>query len=299
MKEFDLIAKIKKQIPRRFQGKLGIGDDTEIFFESGGQSFIVTSDALVENVDFRKTTATPEQVGRKALAVNLSDLAAMGANPVGFTVTIGLPRGYGEKWVRRFYKGMMPLAKTFHVPCLGGDFSRSKTFFVSIAMIGKVLSREIVLRKGARPGDLMVVTGKLGGSIAGHHFDFTPRIREARFLAQNFHPTSMIDVSDGLIQDLKHILETSKVGAAVDLDAIPVLKEAKGLTSALSDGEDFELLFTISKGKKSRLEKAWKRKFPNVKLSWIGKIEKGKGVRWMRGGRPVSFSLKKEGFQHF
>ena len=210
--------------------------------------------------------------GRKALAINLSDLAAMGAEPTAFLIALGISSSMKKSWILRFYKGMMDLAKQYNVKCVGGDITRAKEFFVSITLIGQAKQEEIIRRAGARNGDWIAVTGNLGGSILKHHYSFEPRIKEARFLTTQFRPTSMIDISDGFLQDLEHILKASGVSAEIHLDKIPVSQDARNLESALTGGEDFELLFTMPQNTKSALEKVWAKKFPKVQLSWVGKI---------------------------
>jgi thiamine-monophosphate kinase len=193
---------------------------------------------------------------------------------------------------------------------VGGDFSGSKEFFASVTIFGEVSPHHLVKRSGATQGDWIAVTGALGGSILKHHYDFTPRIQESLFLASHITPTAMIDISDGLVQDLSHILKASGAGAILDLDHIPVSQDArklsrgskeKALERALSDGEDFELLFTVPPWQKMMLEKSWAKQFPKVLLTWIGKIEgKGPKISWRRNGEKVLLpKLARKGFSHF
>ncbi len=308
--EFALIDWIRKKIPQKLQGPYGIGDDTAILpFKNNGE-LLFTADTLVENVDFVLKKAKPELVGRKALAVNLSDMAAMGGKPFACLISLGIPPSMNEAWIQKFYSGLLPLAQKYQTLCAGGDISRAKEFFVSIALLGWSPKKKAVERNGARPGDVLLVTGKLGGSILGKHFSFEPRLREAQFLIQNFHPTAMIDISDGLLQDLEHILKESKVGTSVELSAVPVSSDAKKLAKgnpvralehALSDGEDFELLFTIPSKEESKLQKLWKKTFPGVSLSRLGRIQSGKPrVDWLRNGKPAAAPLiRHKGYSHF
>lgn len=267
----------------------------------------------MEGIDFRirgKERASPEQIGHKALAVNLSDIAAMGGKPLAFVAAIGIPKRFSQAWIERVARGMISLARQFKICWVGGDISRSDKFFVSIALLGEGETREIVSRKGAKPGDLIYVTGKLGGSIQRKHLVFTPRIREGRYLAGGIHPNAMIDLSDGFIQDLGHILSSSHVGARVTLDQIPISEaardrakgsEKKALMFALSDGEDFELLFTVARNKSERLEKSWARQFPAIPLTRVGEITFRSGrIEWARSGKSVSkLWFRKKGFAHF
>lgn len=324
MDEFAFIEHLRKKVPASRKVCVGIGDDAAALSISKGKQLVVSTDVIVENVDFKIKKGvrphfpikgpdpflSPEIIGRKALAVNLSDIAAMGAKPTAFVISVGKPSYATASWLKRFYKGLLTLARQYGVICIGGDFSKSKEFFVSITIFGEALPHQIVKRSGARQGDWIGVTGALGGSRLRHHYDFTPRIREGLFLSSNITPTAMIDISDGLVQDLSHILKASKVGAVLDLDKIPVSSDAekmarrnvsKALERALSDGEDFELLFTVSSREKRVLEKQWKKRFPRVPLTWIGKIEgKVPVICWRRKGKAVPApKLSQKGFSHF
>ena len=310
MDEFAFIEYLKKKIQGSGHVSVGIGDDAAVLSVAKGKRLVVSTDVIVENVDFKIKALSPEKIGRKALAVNLSDIAAMGASPAAFVISVGKPSYVSASWLKRFYKGLLALAKQYNVVCIGGDFSKSKEFFASVTIFGEAVPHQILKRSGARVGDRIAVTGALGGSLLRHHYDFTPRVHEGLFLAERFTPTAMIDVSDGLVQDLSHILKASKVGAVLDLDNIPVSADArkmaegdrdKALVQALSDGEDFELLFTASPRQKTLLEKFWKKKFPKVSLTWIGRVEgKAPMIRWARNGKKVAApKLSRKGFAHF
>lgn len=309
--EFKLIENLKKLIGRKLQGPLGIGDDAAILPEiAKGRQWILSTDVLVEEVDFRLGKLPPEMAGRKALAINLSDIAAMGGIPSAFVVSLGIPPSFRENWIRRFYRGMMRLARQSKTACIGGDISRAREFFASIAILGHVKKNQGVTRRGAKRGDLIFVTGKLGGSILGRHYQFTPRLSEAGFLCDFFRPTAMMDISDGFIQDLGHILKDSGIGARLDLARIPVSKDArrlarrnsqKALRHALTDGEDFELLFTLPRRLGFWLEKKWKKRFPRVALSRIGEIisQKEKLIYEYDGKKIKPPRFLKKGFSHF
>ncbi len=305
--EFLLLEKIRAQVPLRLREQGRLRDDTAILTEKAG-TFLLTTDALIEGVDFLRTTP-PELVGRKALAVNLSDIAAMGGLARSFTVALGLPARLNARWVARFYNGLLKWARHFNVTCAGGDISSAKEIMVSVTVLGRAAGAAVVRRSGARPGDWIGVSGRLGGSILGHHLRFKPRVQEGRCLARA-GARAMIDVSDGFLQDLGHILKESKAGARLELSAIPVspdaLKKARGdarqaLDYALSDGEDFELIFTLPPQKAVALARAWPKKFPRVKLSWVGKVTVETGqIRWQQHGRACAAPrLKKKGYQHF
>ncbi len=306
--EFKLIEWIRLNAPAPRSG-VGIGDDAALISFSGNKDVAVTTDAIVEDVDFLRRELPPRLAGRKALAVNLSDLAAMGAQPESFVLTLGIPKDMKTRWVQEFCLGVFSLARRYGAACIGGDLSSSRRFFASITLLGRVEKKKALLRSGAHPGDLLFVTGSLGGSILGHHAAFEPRIKEGLFLAQNIRPTALMDVSDGLVQDLGHLLKASRCGASLYLENIPVSKDAfklakgvkaRALQHALSDGEDFELLFSIPGRQKAKLEQQWKKKFPSTSLSLIGRIEKGHAVCWLREGKPDRrFHVEKKGYQHF
>jgi len=310
MSEFEIIKMIQNVIPKNMQGVPGIGDDTAVLRVDSKTSYLFTTDVIVEGVDFIMGELSPDWVGRKALAVNISDIAAMGGEPQACVVSLGIPSRLSANWIRHFYSGLIRLAGNYKTACVGGDISRSKQFFASVALIGKAKPSEIILRQGAKDGDWIGVTGGLGGSILGHHYQFRPRVAEAQFLVHSCKPSSMIDISDGFLQDLDHLLARSKIGAQLFSEQIPVspaaLKLAKGNVSkafehALTDGEDFELLFTVSSERKKQLEKMWSRHFRKTPLSWVGRLRKSlRGVEWFQEGRKIRPpKLKKKGFSHF
>ncbi len=321
LSEFKLIERLKKIIPRKIQGLIPIGDDTGLVPGVGGSQWLFTTDVIVEGVDFIHGQVKPEMAGRKTVAVNLSDIAAMGGTPAAFVAALGIPKGFPESWIEKFYQGMILIARKHRTLFVGGDISRSKDFFASISMLGHAPAKGPVLRSGARAGDWIGVTGTLGGSILKHHCAFEPRIPEACFLAENIRPHAMIDISDGFAQDLGHILKASSVGAIIEINDIPISKDVfklsphptplpkrgrgqgegvkMALKHALSDGEDFELLFTMGQAGKRKLEKVWRKKFPRTRLSWIGRIQKEKGIRWLDHAKPVRLPFKTTGFRHF
>jgi thiamine-monophosphate kinase len=278
--EFDYIAWIRDRITRSPRVPLGPGDDTALVTFPAPGECLVTVDMLMEGVDFTFPPATPRQAGRKALAVNLSDLAAMAGRPVAWLASVALPRSHGLSLGRELFEGMHELARAFDVPLAGGDTNTwNGPLVISITALGEPTGRGPVLRGGALPGDWIMVTGELGGSLAGRHLDFTPRVHEAMALhgAATLH--AMIDLSDGLASDLRHILEESHVGAILDEAAIPVSASAlaarDGRTSlehALGDGEDFELLFTVSPEEGRAL---LARRPCDVRLTHVGEIISG------------------------
>ena len=305
MNEFELIAKLTKSLPVNENVLTGAGDDCAVLdFGLPGKLFLFKTDAVVEGVHFTKDTP-PEKIGRKALARCLSDIAAMAGTPSAALVTIGLPEKFEPGFVAKIYDGLNATAKQHDVAIVGGETtSNPERIFISIALLGTVLREKQVLRSGAKVGDAIFVTGELGGSLAEKHLEFEPRLAEARWLAGHFSIHAMIDLSDGLAGDLRHILKASGVGAELLKSAIPVSRSAKlqaqkkpPFTAALTDGEDFELLFTVASRDAVKLLDAWKRKFPKLKLTCIGKIVAGDGVilRDKAGAR----KLDTHGYVHF
>jgi thiamine-monophosphate kinase len=219
---------------------------------------VVTVDLLTDQVDFRLDEVDARRVGRKALAVNLSDLAAMAARPLAGVIAVALPRRDGLRLALELYEGMLPLAERFDLAIAGGDTnSWDGPLVISVTLIGAVTERGPLCRGGARPGDRILVTGALGGSILGRHFDFMPRVDEALALHERYELHAGIDISDGLSIDLAHLAQESGCGVVVDLDTVPVADAAEELAEqtgdgrtaldhALSDGEDFELLLAAA-----------------------------------------------------
>ena len=301
--EFSLIDHIKSWLPRaKAPVVAGIGDDAAVFSISPSCYQLLTIDTIVEDIDFKKNQAAPEEIGRKALAINLSDIAAMGGVPKLAVVSLTLPKKTSIRFVKGFYRGMLRLANQFRVSIVGGDLSGGAKISSSVALLGESEKRHTVFRKGAKSGDWVGVTGRLGGSILGKHLNFTPRVREGAFLARQ-GVSSMIDISDGLWQDLGHLTTESGFSFMIEPSQIPVssaaLKEARGnrdkaLLHALYDGEDFELLFTVPKKRFLSLKRAWRRRF-SVPLTVIGKVvSRGTARR-----APTRLFPKRLGFQHF
>lgn len=276
--EFQLIDRFRS-LAVQGQGVLtGIGDDCAIVRWGASQIGLVTTDMLLEGVHFDFATATPRQVGRKAMGVNLSDLAAMAGRPQYAVVSLGMHRRHDAVLVEELFAGMQELAADFETSIVGGDTNAwDGPLVINVTLIGEPHARGSILRSGAQPGDWIFVTGELGGSILGHQFSFVPRVREAQHLMEHASLHSMLDVSDGLVADLYHILEESHCGAVLFADRIPVSAAARELANlhqpsvepttsvdqlhglspalrhALSDGEDFELLFTVSPEDGARL----------------------------------------------
>jgi len=309
MNEFELIAKLTKNLPANENVLTGAGDDCAVLdFGSPEKLFLFKTDAIVEGFHFTKETP-PEKIGRKALARNLSDIAAMAGTPNAALVTIALPENFDAEFVEKIYDGLNSIAKKSGVAIVGGETTKNpERILISIALLGTVPRGKQILRSGAKVSDAIFVTGELGGSLTEKHLEFEPRLAEARWLAEHFPVHAMIDLSDGLAGDLRHILKAGGVGAELLKSAIPISREAKlaarksssaksALAAALTDGEDFELLFTVASNDAVKLLDAWKKKFPKLKLSCIGKIVSGDGI--LIRDKSGSHKLNAHGYVHF
>jgi thiamine-monophosphate kinase len=309
MNEFELISRLTQSLPANSNVVVGAGDDCAVLdLGVPDQLILFKTDAVVEGVHFTRETS-PEKIGRKALARCLSDIAAMAGTPTAALVTIALPADFDADFITGIYGGLNALAQQYQVAVVGGETTTNPgRMLISIALLGTVPRGKQVLRGGARPGDAIFVTGELGGSLAGKHLDFEPRLAEASWLAQHFTVHAMMDLSDGLAGDLRHILRASGVGAELLKSAVPISRAAKvrakespdaqpAFAAALGDGEDFELLFTLPARNAVKLLDAWKKEFPGLKLSCIGKIIAGEGIRLRDkiGSRP----LNGQGYVHF
>ena len=235
---------------------LGPGDDAAIVEWGIHQAdCVVTTDMLLEGSCFRLAEAGPIRVGRKSMAVNLSDIAAMAAKPIAAVVSVGLPRHGGRQLAEKLFRGMEDVASLFGVPIVGGDTNSWKgPLAISVTILGEVNERGAVRRDGARPGDWLLTTGALGGSILGKHLDFLPRIPEALEIHRLAPIHAMMDISDGLARDLHQICRASRCGAVIHGPSVPLTNAAKKLAletgkspldHALGDGEDFELLIAM------------------------------------------------------
>jgi thiamine-monophosphate kinase len=260
MGEFDFIRWLRERTPTDPRVLVGPGDDAAVLAATH-TPLLVTTDMLMDGVDFRLEDVDPVRVGRKAMGVNLSDLAAMGAKPLAAVVSVALPRSAGTSLAKQLHAGLAEMAAQHDCPIVGGDTnSWDKPLVISVTAFGVPGPQGPILRSGARPGDWLVVTGALGGSILGRHLDVTPRIAEAIELQRNARLHAMIDISDGLAADVHHLVEESGCGLVLDADSIPIHDDARRMNDgrspldhALSDGEDFELAFAVSPEDGARL----------------------------------------------
>lgn len=309
MTEFELIARLTRDLPGNASVVAGPGDDCALLdLGVPGRWLVFKTDAVVEGAHF-EGSAMPEQVGHKALGRVLSDFAAAAATPTAALVTVGLPRAFDPAWVERAYQGLGALARKWDVAIVGGETTVNPGgILISVAAVGTVARERVVRRGGARVGDAIFVSGELGGSRLGRHLTFEPRLAEARWLTSRFRVHAMIDLSDGLAGDLRHLLQASGVGAEVLQEAIPIRREARiqaragdgakpPLLAALTDGEDFELLFTVAGADAVPVLDGWREHFPEVRLSCVGRITAEAGVRLR--DRQGMRELPGHGYRHF
>ncbi len=310
MGEFELIKKIRTSFPAP-DGILGIGDDCSVIPQRDGTDTLVSTDMLMEGVHFLFDDISPEQLGWKSAAVNLSDIAAMGGRPTGSFLSIAIPGSVSGDWVEGFINGYRDISGRFGVPLLGGDTSGSSGgICISVTVLGECIHGGAILRSGAKPGDILCVTGTLGDSAAGlkailegrrrdgavesliyAHYHPVPEVEGGLSLASTGLVSSMMDISDGVASDIRHIMEESGVGAKIHTDRIPLSEDLlkacslfgwDPLSLALEGGEDYHLLFTCPSS--SELP---------VKHTVIGEITDTGRLEWSGSGRNY------QGFRHF
>jgi len=273
--EEELLTLIKRELPPVAPGVItGIGDDCAVISPTGrgGALELLKTDALVEGVHF--VPGTPlDKVGWKALCRALSDIASMGGSPLHALITVAAPATWSTGAWRALYRGIGKAARQFGVSVVGGETVRSPgPLFLSIALTGSVPKRNRKLRSGAKPGDLICVTGKLGGSFkSGRHLNFHPRVAEGRWLGGEAAVTAMMDLSDGLGSDLPKLAAESHCSFRIASDSIPLHKECS-LGEGLSDGEDYELLVTVNPRLWPSLQSRWVQASPRLALTPIGVI---------------------------
>jgi thiamine-monophosphate kinase len=300
--EFDLIDAFLKPFPRGSGVRVGPGSDSAAVSVSPGMQLVATTDAVTEGVHFDLRRFSPEDVGWKSLAVNLSDLAAAGARPRWFLCALGVPKSSRAGQIaRRISRGMAPLARRTSCALVGGNVTRASEWSVTITALGE--ARRALTRTGARPGDALVVVGALGDAAAGlrpypspvavrAQRRPTPLVREGQIAAA--YASAAIDVSDGFLQDLGHLCEQSTVGAVVECSALPLGKAARalpdGMELALGGGEDYALLLAVPRRKLARLR-------ARLRCAEVGRIIRGRGVQLTELGQPRPLP-RRAGFDH-
>jgi len=313
LKEKSLIARLRKRAPSGGAVITGIGDDAAVLRIPRSHQALVTTDFSLEGIHFRREWHPPEVIGHRSLTRGLSDIAAMGGQPIAAFLSLALPPSLPQAWVDRFLNGLLKLAKTFKVSLAGGDTSESPAgVLIDIVVVGSVARGQAILRSAARAEDRIYVTGTLGGSAAAlsllcsgrklregdfpQHFRPMPRIPVGRILGRKAIPSAMIDLSDGLSSDLAHICSESGVGAEIETEAIPVARWGKPVTPVdpkfvLHGGEDYELLFTAPPGRRVP------RRIAGIPITAIGHIRTKRGIFLMTQGKRVE--LTPQGWQHF
>ena len=302
LSETELIQRLTQDLPADSSVLTGPGDDCAVLDWSGSKLLFKT-DAIVEGIHFERDTP-PEAIGRKALARALSDIAAMAGTPTHALITLGFHAEMEPSLIEAVYQGLRDCAREHHVNIVGGETTSLSQLTLSISLIGK--TSKPILRTGSAVGDAIFVSGELGGSLAGHHLNFTPRLKEARWLSDQDIVHAMIDLSDGLATDLRHLL-SDQTGAELLTRALPIRRAAKerardnpsgktALLAALTDGEDYELLFTVSSKDAVPLLDGWKSAFPETPLHCIGKItdQPGIALRDDKGVKPLTL----HGYDH-
>lgn len=312
MTEFGFIEQIRRLFaPLPDQGFEGIGDDCAVLPLADGQALVFTADLLTEGVHFLRHATSARELGGKSLAVNLSDVASMGARPVATLLSIALPTDATQAWAREFIEGYHALSARYATPLIGGDTTRSEAgITINVTAIGRAPLAHLKRRRDARPGDRIFVAGELGASGAGLrdllagrldtplaalHRNPAPQVDEGIWFGSRPEVHAMMDLSDGLASDLRHILDLSHVGAEIDLEAIPVAA-GSDLQTALCGGEDYKLLLTADPSSAERLAAEFRTRF-GTPLYPVGRITASSGLTWLRNGRPEPHDW--QGFSHY
>jgi thiamine-monophosphate kinase len=316
LSEKAMIARLRRQVLAGSGVIAGIGDDCAVLRIPSGREALITTDLSLEGIHFRREWHAPESVGHRCLGRGLSDIAAMGGEPIAAFVSLAVPGGLSQAWVDGFTRGLLRLARRFNVSLAGGDTAESPSgILADIVVLGSAPWGKAILRSGAKPGDVIYVSGRLGGSAAtlkrmmarpkqklnprdypGHFFP-EPRLSVGRFLRERSRASAMIDLSDGLSTDLAHICEESGVGAEVQSKAIPCASVGKpsykvSLEEALHGGEDYELLFT------ARPTQRVPARIAGIPIAPIGSITRSRRIiLWDKNG--VARDLLPQGWEHF
>ncbi len=257
----------------------GAGDDCAIVESPGNKNLLVLKpDCVVEKIHFAPAT-DPIRVGWKAMMRPLSDFAALSAVPKFALITLIVPAIRSTSWVKKLYRGLQRAGSRFDVGIIGGETSATRgPSVISVSVSGFVEKGRWISRCGGKNGDDLFVTGRLGGSLRGKHLRFVPRINESRWLTKNFSVHAMMDLSDGLGADLPRLAAASKLGLKIDMEKLPLARDAK-IDDAISDGEDYELLFATSPRDRKRLQRDWRKKFPNLELTRIGSLNRKSKIK--------------------
>ena len=263
--------------------------------------YLLAVDQVISQVHFDPSTTLPEESGAKLIKRNISDIASMGGTPAHALVTLAVGSNISSEWIEKFYKGLSKEANKWNVSICGGDVALLKTsesFISTLTITGKVNRKDICLRKNMLPGDLLYVTGVFGNSYdTRHHLSFNPRVKEAGFLSKGY-TNAMMDVSDGLLLDLQRMAEASNVSIKLNLDKIPSRTPKLPVKNIISDGEDYELIFSIKPSKEQELLKNWP--FKDVKLTHIGEVVKFKDYfLFNKAGENLIQKYSKTGYDHF
>jgi len=296
MRELKIIEEIRARAGRPTKGvKVGIGDDCAVLDHDGRNYLLWAADMLVEGTHFQRGKVPYKKIGRKAVAVNISDIAAMGGVPKYITVSLGLPKSIERSAVRGIYDGIFGICRDYGIKVAGGDTNRSRDLVIDVSIIGFVEKKRLMRRNGAKQGDLVLVTGPVRDGKK-EHMDFTPRLKESRFLTGKYKVSAMIDTSDGIAPDLGRICAESGTGCRLYEDAVP-LSAGLAFSDALYFGESFELLFTMDVKEARKLFRGMGQ--DEFKYFIIGEItHKREGMRLIeKEGRESA--LKMEGYRHF
>lgn len=325
--EFGLIRRIAPLFDSGAPDVLGIGDDCAILPGAGDTATLVTTDLLIEDVHFLRARIPPRHLGRKSLAVNVSDIASMGGAPTACFLSVGLPADLQVDWLDEFFLGIKEMGDATGCPLLGGDTTKSpKGIVINFAVLGRVPRANVKLRSGARAGDVLAVTGPLGDSGAGlrlllenkpldsedarwlveAHHNPRPHLQEGQWLAAQSGVMAMMDVSDGIDSDLQHIVERSSVGGArIEIESLPCSEPMRRMCArydwsveetAAAAGEDYCLLCAIDPEQFHQIAHDFSARFGRP-LSRIGALTSSDGLHYVQGGKPIR--LMKHGFDHF
>ncbi|MDD5679511.1 MAG: thiamine-phosphate kinase [Kiritimatiellae bacterium] len=301
-----MIQRLVCALQERGDVVVGPGDDCAVVRPAANAryDYLLKSDPVVEGVHFTRTTLDAA-VGHKALGRVLSDIAAMGGEPLWALVNLVVPSAMPVARVMGVYAGLRKLARRWRVAIVGGDVTRGPRLEAHVFGVGRVPRGQAILRSGARLGDYLFVTGALGGSRRGKHLAFQPRLAEGRWLQGRGRATAMIDLSDGLATDLRHLIKQSRVGAELVLSKIPLAPAIRksalrrtALRHAFCDGEDYELLFTVAPANAAALIRAWPEKF-RTPCAYIGRITGHRDIIECVDARGQRTRMKAAGYEHF